>query len=125
MAESKEKAPVCTKGRICLVSGAPCKVWRCDCLPGAYTKPIRKGNCQEPCLYHFPKPIDCQGGRGRVLSNGCVIWQCNCPWNVCGKCIAPAKTAYGEAICQDPCSVHIKELSPVHTNPDFKSDFLA
>lgn len=108
---SDQKSPqTCTKGYIHGYTGAPkCAFWTCECpLNGKCAVPAPHKVCSKPCKKHFPEPYKCMGGRGRIMPNGCVIWQCNCPWSVAGKCIRPDKTPYGEVICKDPCTVHTK-----------------
>lgn len=113
----QEERPVCTKGYYHGWSYAEkCHSWRCQCaLKGKCQVPLeyRDKVCQQPCLKHFPDPpYGCFGGRGRIMPNGCIIWQCNCPRDLMGKCVMPAtvRTDKGEEpICKEPCTVHSDE----------------
>lgn len=108
----------CTDGCLADYWGAEdCRVWSCHCpLQGKCLVPAKYKDkiCERPCKKHFPDPIKCMGGRGRILPNGCIIWQCNCPTSLCGPCIKPATvlTENGsEPICKHPCTVHPPSLS--------------
>lgn len=110
--EKKIETPLCKTGHVFTYHGAPkCLFWSCECEPGACVPAKAVGGrqiCSKPCKTHYPNgPIKCLGGRGRIMPDGCLVWQCNCPFSVWGgKCIKPKETGAGEPICDDPCKGH-------------------
>lgn len=110
----QEERPVCAQGSVVGYGrfARDCRGWWCKCPLKGECRPPRE-ICEHPCKKHFPKTGEykCIGGRGRIMPNGCIAWQCNCQHSLMGNCVKPlVKVASGVFVppCKSPCPHHNK-----------------